>query len=794
MGLLTPMLTLLGALLVTTGLHATAATPTATPAAAPSATLSAIPYDWRPVAIVGGGFVSGLAFHPTVPGLAYARTDMGGAYRRDSTTGRWQPLLDGLPLTDVNLMGVESVAVDPNDADALYLACGTYTSPASPNGALLRSHDRGRSFQRVDLPFKLGANEGGRGNGERLGVDPLDGRVLYLGTRHAGLWRSTDRAASWQRVDSFPASAWQRHANDGPPPAWGGSDGKASIVFVVFDAAGGTRGQPSRRLYVGVSALGRPSLWRSDDAGASWQPVPGAPTAHRPMRAALAGDGRLFIAYASEPGPHRMKDGSVWRHDPRLPTAEAWTDITPARPGVDEPFGYATVAVDPGDPQRLLASTAGRGRGDELFHSRDGGRSWRPLFATARFDASAAPYVADTHLHWLYDVKIDPADPDHAIFTTGYGGWEARDLRRADAGQPTTWRVMSAGIEETVALALHSPTAGVPLVTAIGDYSGFVHAELDRPAPGNPKPPFFGNTHDVTGAELAPEVMVRIGKARTSETPSHMRAQGVALGNGPARDGSNLGYSLDGGRSWHNAASAPDPASSDGSIAVSADGRAWVWTPKTREGHLPHVSHDRGAHWTAVKGLPPGTRVVADRVNPQRFHAMALFDDRLYRSDDGGASFSARPLALPDGPVLRPAAGVHNHSSRGDDRGGQDRLYATPGREGALWLAAFHGLYHAADGQPFQRLPGVSRIDAFGFGRAAPGASEPALYLVGSVAGQYGIHRSTDAARSWQRINDDAHQWGLILQITGDPKRFGRVYVGTHGRGVLYGDPAARRD
>jgi hypothetical protein len=40
------------------------------------------------------------------------------------------------------------------------------------------------------------------------------------------------------------------------------------------------------------------------------------------------------------------------------------------------------------------------------------------------------------------------------------------------------------------------------------------------------------------------------------------------------------------------------------------------------------------------------------------------------------------------------------------------------------------------------------------------------------------------------RINDDQHQWGLLLQITGDPKQFGRVYVGSHGRGTFYGDPA----
>ncbi len=723
-----------------------------------------LPYAWRSVAIVGGGFVDGFAFQPAVPGLAYARTDMGGAYRRDSATGRWQPLLDGLPLADVNLMGVESLAVDPREPDALYLACGTYTNPLAPNGAVLRSHDRGRTFQRTGLPFKLGANEGGRGNGERLAVDPNDGRVLYLASRDAGLWRSGDSAASFRRVDALPDSAWRRNASDGPLPSWGGSDGKASVAFVLFDPASGRPGQPSRTIYAGLSVVGRPSLWRSVDAGANWQPVPGAPTRHRPMRAALAGDGRLYIAYASDPGPHRMLDGAVWRYDA---AAQAWADITPERPSASQAFGYAAVAVDAAHPQRLLASTVGRGRGEELFRSTDGGNTWKPLFPAARFDAAAAPYVADTPLHWLYDVEIDPADPDHALFTTGYGGWETRDLTAADQGRPTHWRVMSTGIEETVALALHSPTKGVPLVTAIGDYSGFVHADLDRPATGNPKPPFFGNTHDVTGAELAPEVIVRIGHPRDG--------------------GKNLGYSLDGGASWREPASVPDAQSSDGFIAVSADGQAWVWTPK---GGLPHVSHDHGDTWTAVKGLPAGTRVVADRVNPRRFHAMELFDDRLYASDDGGLSFSARPLALPDGPVMRATAGANNHSDRGDDRGGQDRLYATPDQEGDLWLAAFHGLYRAGDGRAFRHLPGVSQIQAFGFGRAAPGASEPTLYLVGTVAGRYGVFRSTDAAASWQRINDDDHQWGLILQISGDPKVFGRVYVGTHGRGVLYGDPS----
>jgi len=724
-------------------------------------------YRWKNVAIVGGGFVAGLVFHPAVPNLLYARTDMGGAYRREGASGRWQPLLDWLPHSDLNLMGVESLAVDPSDPDRLYLACGTYTASGVPDGAVLRSQDRGRSFQRTDLPVKFGGNEEGRGNGERLAVDPNDGRVLYLGTRLDGLWRSTDRAASFQRVGSFPAAAWRRSAEDGPLPAGRGSDGRSTIVFVVFDPASAAPGGASRTVYVGVSALGRPNLWRSEDGGASWAPLPGAPTAHRPTRAAWAADGQLYISYGNEPGPRRMSSGAVWKYDSR---SARWTDITPARPDEHRRFGYAAVAVDARQPQRLLASTHGRAGGEELFRSSDGGATWKPLFApgatSARFDATLAPYVRDTHLHWLFDVRINPANPDHALFTTGYGGWETHDLGAADNGRPTHWQVMSTGIEETVALALHSPTRGVPLVSAIGDYSGFVHTDLDVPADGNPKPPFLGNTNDVTGAELAPEVIVRVGRPR---------------------EGTALGYSLDGGRSWQQPAALPDPRARDGSIAVSADGATWVWTPR---GLLPHVSRDRGARWTPVSGLPPDTRVIADRVNARRFHAVSLSGNKLYASADAGVSFTERALDLPDGPVRASQPGDHNRTNRGDDRGGQDRLYAAPGREGELWLPAYHGLYHAAPGQGLRRLPGVSQVHAFGFGRAAPGSDQATLYLVGTVHGQHGIYRSTDTAAQWLRINDDAHQWGLILQVSGDPKVFGRVYVGTHGRGVLYGDPA----
>ena len=57
-------------------------------------------------------------------------------------------------------------------------------------------------------------------------------------------------------------------------------------------------------------------------------------------------------------------------------------------------------------------------------------------------------------------------------------------------------------------------------------------------------------------------------------------------------------------------------------------------------------------------------------------------------------------------------------------------------------------------------------------------------------AGVRGIFRSIDAGATWVRINDDQHQWGRAgdTAITGDPRIYGRVYIGTNGRGIIYGD------
>ena len=724
------------------------------------------PYTWKNVVITGGGFVPGIIFHPTEPGIRYCRTDMGGAYRWNPSLEQWEPLLDWLSYDDRNLMGVESIALDPSDPDRLYMACGTYTNPSTPDGAVLWSENRGKSFKRTDVPFKMGGNENGRGNGERMAVDPNNGRIIYLGTRHNGLWRSSDRALTWSRVNTFPditetlseipeeRNRWRSFRETG-----------CGIAFVLFDPESKKHGK-SNVIFAGVSLMGRDNLFRSSDGGETWNAVPGQPLDFRPTHGVLASNGVMYITYGTNPGPWPMRNGSVWKLDTK---SDTWKEITPDKPDPlnNRSFGYAAIAVDASNPDVIIASTYHRynAGGEELFRSTDGGNSWKPLFAShAKFDYSIAPYVRHTGVHWMFDVEIDPCDPDHTMFTTGYGGHETFNLTDADKGLPTTWHIMSKGIEETVPLELLSPPEGAQIISAVGDYCGFAHYDLDKSVPeGCFVNPHFGNTNGIACAVLKPELMVRVGIA-SSGNPDE-----------------NIAYSLDGGYTWKPTFTMPAPESRHGHIAVSANGNSWIWTPQRSK---PYVTFDRGTTWHEIKNLPENTRVIADCIDPDQFYAMNLFEGILYLSTDAGITFNPLPLNLPGGIP-------EEKEYRGDSRGGQDRLYATPGMSGDIWLAAYHGLFHSENPEnAFSQLPSVQEIHAFGFGKAAPGASLPAIYLVGTIANSRGIFRSDDFGSNWIRINDDQHQWGLLLHITGDPKKYGRVYVGTHGRGVIYGDPS----
>ena len=146
-------------------------------------------YSWNNVQINGGGFIPGIIFNESEPNLIYARTDIGGAYRWEESTQNWVSISDSVGWVDWNKNGVDALATDPIDTNRVYMATGTYTNSWDTNGQIMRSTDRGTTWESTPLPFKVGGNMPGRSMGERLVIDPNKNNIIYFGARgENGLW------------------------------------------------------------------------------------------------------------------------------------------------------------------------------------------------------------------------------------------------------------------------------------------------------------------------------------------------------------------------------------------------------------------------------------------------------------------------------------------------------------------------------------------------------------------------------------------------------------------------------
>ncbi|HEX3358429.1 MAG TPA: xyloglucanase [Tepidisphaeraceae bacterium] len=695
------------------------------------------PYTWKPVPIVGGGFVTGIITHPKQKDLIYIRTDVGGAYRWDANTKRWLPITDWIDANHWSDTGIESIAVDPNDPNRVYMAVGTYVTNWAPiTGAILRSDDQGKTWQRTDLPFKNGGNEPGRSMGERLIVDPSDGNVLFFGSRAAGLWKSIDRAATWKHVESFPAIATAPSASSG-----GQWSRPLGIVFVQYDP------KNAKTIYAAVGTK-ETSLYRSTDAGATWSAIPNQPTGLRPNHIATSSDGTIYISYGDDSGPNTMTDGAVYKLNP---ATDEWANITPEKPTTQRKFGYGSVCVDAANPQTVMAGTLCRyNGGDDIYRSTDAGKTWKSLKEKSIRDSSAAPWLRWGNPeapfgHWIGDVEIDPHDPNHALYTIGWGVWSTSDLTNVDSDKPTHW-TFTQGIEECVVNNVVSPPSGAHVLSVMWDIDGFRHENVDVSPPEG----FFklqaGNDSDIDFAEKNPDIVAR------------------AFGG----NNSHGAFSTDNGKTWTAFTSAAQ-GNGGGNIAVSSDGATFVSTPENAQ---PQASHDHGKTWKPCEGIPEKLRVVSDRVDSKNFYAFDESAGILYVSTDAGEHFSKRASDLPK------AAGF---------------LHAVPDHAGTIFLTSDQGLFYSKDaGATFTKLPNVDGAKCIGFGKTAASQSFPAIYIIGRIASTYGFYRSEDLGVTWTRINDDQHQFGGVTCITGDPRIYGRVYIGSSNRGILYGEPTSK--
>jgi xyloglucan-specific exo-beta-1,4-glucanase len=781
--------------------------------------MRSVPYVYRNAPIPGGGFVTGFAFHPKAAGVLYARTDIGGVYRFDFARRAWQPLIDHARHDGRWESFALSIALDPEDPDALYVACGD-----NHINRLAVSHDRGERFAYFDLPCAVHGNFPGRGAGERLLVRPDRPETLYFASQSAGLWVSRDKGKTWEPL----------------PVRAPGKNPENNLAFIVCN--------PEHPDVMVVSASGAgnpagetrgPSLYITRDGGASFALLPAQPAPIEDarivhpgfvgQRAAFDGD-TLYVSmmsvgnawagwnsYACDTGTS-FDDGRVLRY--RL-DAQGYVvdsaDVTPAV-GFSDPTcparrtgcGFSGLCPLPGHAGALALTSVCDAGDDAIFLTLDRGDTWVKILQgleTGRMDFTSVPYMRPccngglNLIHWMSDFKINPFDGNHAVFNTGTGVFMTFNLLDALEGKPVTWQPVCEGMEETVHLNVYSPPGGdVHLIDIVGDLGGFAFADLTRPC-ANSFADAEGNRYitcmNADFADGQPEYVL--------VTPR---------GNWKGKTRGGLILSRDGCRTWDRLPMPyglspqldallrriEQPNVNAGWCAVTADARTLVWgvaDGKDLPASCIVTTQDEGNTWALSDVLdesgaplddPSATlKVMADRTNPEVLYG---FGDgsTFFVSHDRGRSFRKRPA--PEG---FPADGLG-----GIDGRQPCEIRVQSASFGVIWMAMNqNGLWRVRydlDADRFTARRVTAQGEAVyrqGMGKSRSEGGVPALYIAGTIGGAYGFYRSEDEGVTWTRINTDRQMFGDIRSMCGDPRIFGRVYVATGTRGVLWGDPQA---
>ncbi len=218
---------------------------------------------------------------------------------------------------------------------------------ATRKGAWLFHGDVARRKWRVDGPHFLGHII------HHLMPDPRDGKIMLAAasTGHLGptLFRSVDRGRTWKEAKRPPAFAKVPEGEQG------------RVVNHTFWLTPGHAQQPGV-WYAGTSPHG---LFRSDDGGDSWQPLPG------------------------------LNDDPQYREWMGGPQ-----DGTPDGPKLH------SIIVDPRDAMHLYVGMSSGG----VHESKDGGQSWTPLI-----DGLEVVEMFDASKVWFHDphcLRLCPSNPD----------------------------------------------------------------------------------------------------------------------------------------------------------------------------------------------------------------------------------------------------------------------------------------------------------------------------------------------------------------------------------------------
>lgn len=684
--------------------------------AADQAPLKRDDYNWRSLAMGGGGYVLGLVAHPNEPNLIYIRTDVGGAYRFSATPdalGRsWIPLSEAFTADQWNYYGVESLALDPNDPDTVYMAAGKYAWAGK--GRVFVSHDRGANWSPLPLETVMASNGENRHTGERLAVDPFNSQRIYFGSRTEGLFVSEDAGQSWHASGALPATP----------------DNGTGISFVQVDPYHRlAKGAPAR-IYIGIWGIG---VAKSDDGGATWSLLGGVV---HPAHAAVSRDGVLVVA---------GNDG-VYLYD-----KEKWSDITPAK---GKTFGG--VSIDPFRPDTIAAAEVAGQHQLPIYISSDRGQTWKALTSAN----GSVTHKAD--IPWLpgfffasgtSSLTFDPKIKDRLWFTDWYATWFTTNYR---APVPH-FVAQERGHEEMVVMTMVSPSQGAWLLSGTVDTNGFRHTSTDLYPESAFNTGGLWQTFGLDFHESDPNRIIRVG---------------TIGGHGENVQG-GVTVSSDNGRTF-KAVSWPYREAMKAAYSAT-DANLFVVLPKA---DTPKSSADGGETWRDSTGVDGSAiknfwhwqhPLAADRVLGKTFYLYV--DGRFYVSEDGGQAWT-KTADLPSSQTVF--------------------VESAEGHSGWVFVGlGGQGLFMSRNGgHSFERVYKVREAELFSLGRPAPYSDRPTLFVYGSVDGseRHEILRSDDLGMNWTVISVPGMPIGNQPSVmNGDYQTYGRVFIGTNGRGIYVG-------
>ncbi len=546
-------------------------------------------YSWNQVAEGGTGRSLYVQFHPTEKNLMFLGTDMGGAYIWDNNNKRWNPITDTFTAKEYKgwSAGIDGLALDPNNPDVLYIACGMYANKGSTYlGHVYKSTDRGKTWDDTGFTGYFGSNGNNRNMLYPIAVDPNNSNVVMCSTLDGKLVRSEDGFKTWTEL-TVP---------------FGTEINTLNPRGIVFDPTSKTdRG--SKKIYLGSTGAG---LWVSEDYGNNWSRVSGCP---------VADDAKIYTMKASNDGSMVVSTGRLYKKD----KSGVWTDISPT-----QVKSYTAAEISISDPDYIITSMHYGpigSYGEYVYVTTDGGKNWKLLNDTIIRNNVIPRLEYNAFFANVTAISIDPYDRNRVA----YAGWSnfgmIEDLF-TDSPKVSNY---TEGIEHGVIRDLTCSPSGARLFVTSYDYLGGRFTDPTQYMP-NMLPPKNSNPSKTAFSEGNPNYVVRLGKSFGS-------------------------YSTDNGINWKTIESVPVEGVDIISLEISKDPHpetGWPAIYALYGAKEPYVSIDNGKTWT--KSNAPATTanskwsvlnlIAADKTDNNIVYYYSNSDGTVYKSEDYGVTFA----------------------------------------------------------------------------------------------------------------------------------------------------------